>query len=112
LPANGEPVANSSEFNKLLLEAVDHALLVLGETARLTIYDCVESSYQIKREEIPEKLEALHGALTDLLGRGGSMVERVAAENLYRSLHLTFEPNENWALVDYVNHAKRIMSLG
>jgi hypothetical protein len=95
-----------------LLEAVDHALLVLGETARQAIYGCVESSYQIRREEIPDKLEALHGALADLLGKGGNMVERVAAENLYRSLHLTFEPNEDWALVDYVNHAKRIMSLG
>jgi hypothetical protein len=112
LPASGESVGDSREFSKLLLEAVDHALLVLGETARLAIYDCVESSYQIRREEIPEKLEALHGALTDLLGKGGNMVERVAAEDLYKSLHLTFEPNEDWTLIDYVNHAKRIMSVG
>jgi hypothetical protein len=95
-----------------LLEAVDHALLVLGETARQAIYDCIESSYQIRREEIPEKLEALHGALTDLLGRGGNMIESVAAENLYRTLHLTFELNEDWALVDYVNQAKRTKSVG
>jgi hypothetical protein len=112
LPASGESIGDSREFSKLLLDAVDHALLVLGETARLAIYDCVESSYQIRREEIPEKLEAVHGALTDLLGKGGNMVERVAAENLYKSLHLTFEPNEDWTLIDYVNHAKRVMSVG
>jgi hypothetical protein len=112
LSASEESVGGSREFSKLLLEAVDRALLVLGEAARLAIYDCVEGSYQIRREEIPEKLEALHGALTDLLGRGGNMVERVAAENLYRSLHLAFEPNDDWALVDYVNHAKTIMSIG
>jgi hypothetical protein len=112
LSASRESVSDSHEFSKLLLEAIDHALLVLGETARLAIYDCVESSYQIRREEIPEKLEAVHGALTDLLGKGGNMVERVAAENFYRSLHLTFEPNEDWTLIDYVNHAKRIMSVG
>jgi hypothetical protein len=112
LSTGGESARDSREFSRLLLEAVDRALLVLGETARQAIYDCIGSSYQITREEIPEKLEVLHGALTDLLGKGGNMVERVAAENLYRTLRLNFEPNDDWVLVDYVNHAKRTLSIG
>ena len=112
MSTGGESARDSREFGKLLLEAVDRALLVLGEAARQAIYDCLENSYQITREEIPEKLDAFHGALTDLLGKGGSMVELVAAENLYKALSLNFEPNEGWALVDYVNHAKRTASLG
>jgi len=93
-----------------LLEAVDHGLLMLGEAARQAIYDCDESSYQITRDQIPDRLEAVHGALTDLLGKGGNMVEMIAAERLYKALNLAFEPNDDWALADYVNHAKKVMS--
>jgi len=99
------------KFRKLLLDAVDHGLLMLGEKARQAIYDCIENSYQITRDQIPEKLEVVHGALTDLLGKGGSMVETIVAERLYKSLNLTFEPNNDWALADYVNHAKRVASV-
>jgi hypothetical protein len=98
------------KFSNLLLEAVDDGLLMLGEAAREVIYDCIESSYQITREQIPEKLEAVHGALTDLLGKGGNMVEMIAAERLYKALNLAFEPNDDWVLTDYVNHAKKVMS--
>jgi hypothetical protein len=112
LSTSGESTRDSHEFNKLLLEAVDRALLVLGETAKQAIYDCIENSYQITREEIPRKLDAFHGVLIDLLGKGGNMVETVAAENLYKALRLNFEPKEGWVLIDYVNHAKRAVSLG
>ena len=103
------PALDPREFSKLLLEAVDHGLLMLGKDARQAIYSCIENSYQITRDEIPEKLEDLHGALADLLGKGGNMVEMIAAEKLYKTLHLAFEPNDDWALLDYVNHVKRIM---
>jgi len=105
-----ESAPESGDFSKLLLDAVDHGLLTLGEAARRAIYDCIENSYQITREQIPEKLEEIHAALADLLGKGGSMVETIAAEKFHKSLHLNFEPNADWTLADYVGHVKRIMS--
>ncbi len=107
--STSRPALDSREFSRLVLEAVDHGLLMLGEDARQAIYGCIESSYQISRDEIPEKLEDLHGALVDLLGKGGNMVEMIAAERLYKTLHLAFEPKDDWALLDYVNHVKSIM---
>jgi hypothetical protein len=107
LPTGTESELDPRQFSKLLLEAVDQGLLMLGETSRQAIYDCIEHSYQISRGEIPEKLDAIHGALTDLLGKGANMVETIAAERLYKALNLTFEPNDDWTLADYVNHAKK-----
>jgi hypothetical protein len=107
LSTGTESELDPRKFSKLLLDAVDHGLLMLGEKARQAIYDCIENSYQITRDQIPEKLDAVHGALADLLGKGGNMVEMIAAERLYKALNLTFEPNDDWALADYVNHAKR-----
>lgn len=57
-----------------LVLAVDEALLVPGEIVRTAIYERVERSYQIRRGEIPEKLETFHRALQELLGVDGKIM--------------------------------------
>jgi hypothetical protein len=89
-----------------LVQAVDEALLVPGEIVRTAIYERVERSYQVRPEEIPEKLEAFHRALQQLLGASGKVMEMLIAKCLYRRLGLSFEKHDGWTLIDYVNHAK------
>jgi predicted amino acid racemase len=103
---------DDAEFKDILLNAVDYGLLVLGEIVRKAIYERLESSYQVKRAEIPENLESFHVALAGLFGRRGSVVERLIARRLYSKLRLTFEEHQNWTLVDYVNHAKNAVRVG
>jgi hypothetical protein len=103
---------DDAEFKDILLNAVDYGLLVLGEIVRKTIYERLESNYQVKRADIPEKLEAFHVALAGLFGRRGSVVERLIARKLYSKLRLKFEEHENRTLVDYVNYAKKAVRVG
>jgi hypothetical protein len=100
-------MVDSAAFRDVLLQSVDDALLVPGEIVRAAIYDRVERSYQLKREEIPEKLELFHKALRDLLAAGGEVLERLIAKNLYRRLDLNFNQHESWTLLDYVDEAKK-----
>ncbi len=93
------------ELAAALLDAVDESLLVPGEIVRTTMYERVERSYQVRREEIPENLEMFHQALEDLLGASSSVMEKLIAKNLYRFLELQFTERGNWTLVNYVNHA-------
>lgn len=97
-----------ADLDKILLEAVDEGLLVPGEIVRAAIYDRIERSYQLKRGEIPEKLETFHLALEDLLGKGAKVMEKLIAKNLYNHLGLNFTQHDGWTLVDYVNHAKEM----
>ena len=92
--------------------AVDEALLVPGEIVRTAIYERIERSYQLKREEIPDHLETFHQALQDLLGAGGKVMEKLIAKSLYRRLKLNFTQHDGWTLVDYVNHAKEAKRSG
>jgi len=101
-------MAQRPELWEALLEAVDHGLLVPGEIVRAAIYARIEKSYELKREEIPEKLEAFHRALEDLLGKSAKVMEKLIAKNLYRRLGLSFTEHADWTIVDYVNHAKRV----
>ena len=100
-------MAHSRDVADNLVLAVDEALLVPGEIVRTAIYERIERSYQIRREEIPEKLETFCQALQDLLGAGGKVMEKLIAKSLYRRLKLSFTEHDGWTLVDYVKHAKR-----
>jgi hypothetical protein len=105
-------MAEPAEPGEALLQAVDDGLSVPGEIVSAAIYERIERSYQLKREEIPEKLETFHQALQDLLGEGAKVMEKLITKNLYRRLGLNFTEHENWTLIDYVNHAKRSQANG
>jgi len=100
-------MTESSGLEEALLHAIDDGLAVPGEIVRAAIYERLERSYQVKREEIPEKLEAFHRALEGLLGKSAEVMERLIAKSLYRGLGLDFMEHANWNIVDYVNHAKK-----
>jgi len=100
------PMGQPADLEKILLEAVDEGLLVPGEIVRAAIYERLERSYQIKRGEIPEKLETFQLALEDLLGESAKVMEKLVAKSLYRRLNLSFTEHDAWTLVDYVNHAR------
>jgi len=97
----------SERFDSAVLEAVDYGLAVLGETVRQAIYSHIGMKYQVKREEIPEKLDVFCRASGGLFGAGAKVVEKLIARRLYSKLGLSFEEHENWTLVEYVNHAKK-----
>ena len=100
-------MARSAELADALLRAVDQGLLVPGQIVRAAIYERIERSYPLRRDEIPGKLETFHNALQDLLGVGAKVMEKLIAKNLYNTLGLDFTEHQNWTLVDYVNHAKK-----
>ena len=98
----------SSGLKEALLHAIDGGLAVPGEIVRTAIYDRIERSYQLRREEIPDHLETFHKAFQDLLGASAKVMEKIIAKNLYTSLGLKFIEHATWTLVDYVNHAREV----
>lgn len=98
-------MTDSVRLREGLIQAVDQGLGIPGDSVRVAIYERLEISYHIKREEISEKLDRFHEALLDLLGVGAPVMERMIAKNLYCRLGLNFTKHEDWALVDYVDHA-------
>lgn len=97
----------SPRFSGVLLQAVDQALLVPGEMVRVAIYERIERSFQVKREEIPDKLPAFHNALQELLGAAAKVIEKLIAKNLYSGLGLNFTEHAHWTLVEYVDDAMK-----
>jgi hypothetical protein len=102
-----KPVDKPDEFTEVLLQAVDYGLLIPGEIVRSAIYNRIEMSYQVRRDEIPEKLPIFHKALQELLGSiVVATIEKSIARELYGRLGLNFTEHRNWTLLEYVEEAK------
>ncbi len=99
-------MASRGDFDKLLLEAVDEGLAVLGETTRQTFYYQLESSRSVSRDEIPDKLDNFVAFLKGTFGVGGRVIKRIIVKRLYSKVGLQFVEKANYTCADYVRAAR------
>jgi hypothetical protein len=71
------------DFEKLLLEAVDEGLSSLGETSKIAIYFHLKKSFNIKKKEIPYKIEAFAKGIEKIFGLGANFLEILIMKQLY-----------------------------
>jgi hypothetical protein len=110
LSSNSFPTTLTELVNveEVMLDAIDNGLLALGEIVRDTIYDRFDRMYQLRREDIPKKLDTFHEALQTMFGAGAKVIETQIVKNLDRKLNVGITENENWTIVDYFDLWKRI----
>jgi len=98
-----------NEFDRLLLEAVDEGLSILGESSKQAIYFHLERSFSIKKDEIPYKLETFSNALEQIFGLGANFIEISIMRRLYKKLGNDFKwyKRGDFTFVDYVIQARR-----
>lgn len=78
-----QPSKEKTDFNSLLLEAIDDVLSSLGETPKKAIYYRLETAFNIKTKEIPDKIDVFSRALESLFGVGAEHLEILFMKSLY-----------------------------
>jgi hypothetical protein len=98
-----------SDFEKLLLLAVDLALSSLGESSKQAIYGYLDKNFSIKKHEIPIKIELFKEALEKVFGVGASFLEVLIMKRLYEAIGGDFEweASQEFTFTEYVATAKR-----
>lgn len=94
------------DFEKTFLEAVDTALLSLGESPRQAVYYHLNKSFKLQREEIPEDADEFSQALNVIFGPGAEVIEKIIVKHLYSSLNLNFEEKPCFEFVEYISSAR------
>jgi len=96
-------------FDKLLLEAVDEGLHSLGESSKQAIYFHLEKRFNIKKHEIPHKIEAFADAIEKIFGLGANFLEILIMKQLHEKVGQSFKWPESKELtfIKYVAAAKR-----
>lgn len=87
---NGE-IRNECRFRTLLLEAVDESLSTLGEASKKAIYYHLQESFNIARQEIPEKTDEFAFAIEKMFGEGAKLLEIQIMKGLYKKTHGTLK---------------------
>lgn len=97
------------DFDKLLLKTVDEGLSSLGETSKQAIYFHLEKSFNIKKNEIPHKIETFAEAIEKIFGLGANFLEILIMKRLYEKIGGRFKWHKSldFAFAEYVAAAKR-----
>ena len=104
-----EPLLHSRDFDSLLLEAVDEGLGWLGESAKQTIYHHLEKDFNIRRSDIPLKIERFTEAIEQIFGTAAALLEIQIIKNLHEKVgdsHIVFPETQNLVFIEYVETVK------
>ncbi|MBS7641091.1 MAG: hypothetical protein QXJ19_01030 [Candidatus Bathyarchaeia archaeon] len=95
------------KFKKILAEAVNEGLNLLGETVKAVLLHLIKERYNIEEHEIPKKIREFSLALRSILGReGGKTIERAIVKCLYSKLGLG-TPEDIKELYEHISEAYR-----
>ena len=95
-------------FNEDLCWAIDDTIVQLvGHTVLDTVYVILRVKYDVRRDELPYRLDTLSQLLgnTFPVSMAGVIGIRIALK-FYTRLGLTFHEHEGYTLLDYVQEAK------
>ena len=101
-------MAKRSEFDRLLVSAIDEALNSLGASVKQLIYFHIENQFKVPRKEIPKNLEEFQGGLEKIFGAGAQFIEIQIMRNLHKKIGVPLKMgSKNFEFVEYVSAAKR-----
>ena len=102
---------SNGEFEKLLVETIDESLSSLGESPKHAILFHLENSFNIKKQEIPNKIDSFDTALKKLFGPGANFLERLIVKKLGEKAHPLFKelPPKEAGFTETIASIKQMM---
>ncbi|MEM2094859.1 MAG: hypothetical protein QXI32_06145 [Candidatus Bathyarchaeia archaeon] len=94
-------------FDRLVSNAIDEALNVLGQSSKQILYTWLERDKGIVREEIPQRLEEFTSFLEKNFGYGAAILERRVLESLYSKMGLNFPRDQRLDFISCVKEAEK-----
>jgi hypothetical protein len=91
------------DFNEMLLASIEEALSSLGENVAASIYFHVEETFNIKRLEIPQRLNDFSEALEKIFGLGARTLELLCMKKLHEKIGVSYKwPEYEWPLCKWI----------
>ena len=101
-------VSQHKNFDVLLLEAVDEGLSVLGQAGKTSIYINLEGLFNIRKTEIPNKIEDFSNALHRIFGLGAPQMEILIMKKLQEKVGERNKLDDQIRLASNLTFAKYI----
>jgi len=80
-----------SNYEAILLQSIDKALLTLGENVRLSIYFHLQTKFGLPRHEIPSRPAEFSDALGTIFGEASKKIEIIIIKFLNEKVQCSYE---------------------
>lgn len=94
------------EFCRILLEAVDTALGMLGTSIKEALYFHLETTFALKKEAIPANPAKLSDSLERIFGLGAKFIEKIILEAVCTKTNCTLP--KNWEKYRFEENIEQI----
>jgi hypothetical protein len=80
--SNGQE--EQEKFERVLLAAVDSGLMTLGNSGKLTFYECLQMNHGLAKEDIPHNFDLFVETLENVFGKAVCLIEIQIMEALHK----------------------------
>jgi len=89
------------EFNEVLLQSIDEALVALGEKAKAGLYFHLEHTFHLSKKDIPDRIGDFAAALERIFGQGAEQIELLIMKALNKKVEATYKwSGPKWLVPD------------
>jgi hypothetical protein len=89
------------EFNEVLLQSIDEALVALGEKAKEGLYFHLQHKFDLSKSDIPDHIGDFTSALERIFGQGAEQIEILIMKSLNKRVEATYKwTGPKWLIPD------------
>jgi len=89
------------EFNEVLLQSIDEALVALGEKAKVGLYFHLQNKFDLPKKDIPDRMSDFTSALELIFGQGAEQIELLIMKSLNKRIEATYKwSGPKWLVPD------------
>jgi hypothetical protein len=107
--SKNQEAENKTKFEKVLLEAIDEGLSLLGESSKQAVYIHLEKAFKMNRQNIPYRIEDFTDAIEKLFGAGAKILEIHIMKCLFKKVDYKFKhytKQKNLTFMEYIAAVK------
>ena len=100
-----------NQLDMKIIDAIDESLASFGESVKPAVYLQLENSYNVKKQDIPNRIEEFATAIEAIFGIGARLIEMKIIETLYSSAKgfMYIPKSEDLMFEDYVQSVKSFL---
>jgi hypothetical protein len=100
-----------NQLDMKIIEAIDESLASFGEFVKPAVYFQLENSYNVKKQDIPRRIEEFATAIEAIFGIGARLIEMKIIETLYASAKgfMYIPQSEDLVFEDYVQTVRSFL---
>ncbi|MCX8189471.1 MAG: hypothetical protein N3F64_07135 [Nitrososphaeria archaeon] len=97
------------KVDKIILEAIDETLSILGDKGKESIYYFFEKEYLLSKQDIPSNLKKFHECLQKVFGIGANVLEKHLLNILKNKTGIETEMDQEMDFVEKLENLRTIM---